>query len=69
MAWPLSTFLCDKSFHYVASIKYKIPFADLQEKKRREIQVKERLLPVKMFETRKILNLESWMCCKPLCPD
>ena len=33
-AWPLSTFLCDKSFHYVASIKYKIPFADLQQKKK-----------------------------------
>ena len=24
--------LCDKSFHYVASIKYKFPFADLQKK-------------------------------------
>ena len=60
--------LCDKSFHYVASIKNKIPFADLQKKKK-EIQVKERLLPVKMFETRKVLNLESWMCCRPLCLD
>ena len=59
--------LCDKSFHYVASINYKFSFADLQKKK--EIQVKERLLPVKMFDTRKVLNIESWMCCRPLCLD